>query len=136
MANGPKTPAEVIATLPEARQDSVRRLHELVRATLPDLPVEVRDGSIGYGRFHYRYASGREGDAFQVMLAANRSSISLHLLGADEDGYLAERWADRVGRAKVGKSCIRFGKIEDLDLEAVEDLLRANERAFTRNAGT
>ncbi len=132
MVDGPTTPAEVIAALPEGRQDSVRRLHELIRTTLPALPVEVRDGSIGYGPFHYRYESGREGDAFQVLLAANRSSISLHVLGADEDGYLAERWADRVGRAKVGKSCVRFGKIEDLDLDAVADLLRANEQAFAR----
>jgi ankyrin repeat protein len=136
MVDGPTTPAEVIAALPEARQASVRRLHELIRTTLPDLPVEARDGSIGYGPFHYRYASGREGEAFQVMLAANRSSISLHVLGADADGYVAERWADRVGRAKVGKSCVRFGKIEDLDLDAVTELLRANERAFAGGDGS
>lgn len=67
---------------------------------------------------------------YQVMLSANRSSVSLHVLGADDDGYLAERWADRVGRAKVGKSCIRFTRIEHLDLEAIAELLSANEQAF------
>lgn len=132
MVDGPTTPAEVIAALPEVRRDSVRRLHELIRATLPDLPVEASGSSIGYGPYHYRYASGREGDTYQVMLAANRSSISLHVLGTDAEGYLAERWADRVGRAKVGKSCVRFGTTEDLDLDAVADLLRANEQAFAR----
>jgi hypothetical protein len=74
------------------QQADIDRLHELIRDALPELD---RDAG-GYGPFHYRYASGREGDAHR---------------------------AGEFPRAKVGKSCIRFKRLDDLDLDALRDLL-------------
>ena len=78
---------------------------------------------LGYGRFHYRYASGREGDASLVALANRKQYISLDVLCADAGGYLAERYADRLPKAKIGKSCVRFKRTDDLDLDALRALL-------------
>jgi hypothetical protein len=78
---------------------------------------------IGYGRFHYRYATGREGDASLIALSSRKQYISLYVLCADAGGYLAERYADRLPRANIGKSCVRFKRVDDLDLDALRELL-------------
>jgi hypothetical protein len=107
-----------------ARREDVARLDRLIRDTLPDLDVGESDGTIGYGPFHYRYASGREGDAYRVSVASRKTGISLYVLALTEDGeYLAESRADRFPKAKVGKSCVRFKRLDDLDERALRDLL-------------
>ena len=78
---------------------------------------------LGYGRFHYRYASGREGDASLVALSSRKQYISLYVLCADERGYLAERYAERLPKASIGKSCVRFKRVSDLDADALRELL-------------
>ena len=112
-----------MAALDEPRRSEIRRLHELIRETLPDLEPNTDGGMLGYGRFHYRYASGREGDASLVALSSRKQYISLYVLCADAGGYLAERYADRMPRANIGKSCVRFKRTGDLDLDALRDLL-------------
>jgi hypothetical protein len=104
----------------DTQQADLDRLHDLIRATLPDLPAD--EG--GYGPFHYRYASGREGDAHRISVAARKNGISLYVLALTEDGqYLAESRADRFPRANVGKGCIRFKRLDDLDEAALRALL-------------
>jgi len=78
---------------------------------------------LGYGRFHYRYASGREGDASLVALSSRKNSISLYVLCADESGYLAERYVERLPKASIGKSCVRFKRTSDIDLDTLRELL-------------
>ena len=78
---------------------------------------------LGYGRFHYRYQSGREGDASLIALSSRKAHISLYVLSADEDGYLAEQYADRLGKVSVGKSCIRFKRGDDVDSDVLRELL-------------
>jgi hypothetical protein len=109
---------------PERRAD-VDRLDRLIRDTLPDLEVhESDDGGIGYGPFHYRYASGREGDAYRVSLANRKTGISLYVLALTAGGeYLAETRAAAFPKAKVGKSCVHFKRLDDLDEAALRELL-------------
>ena len=112
-----------IEGLPEGRRETVRAVHELVRDAVPDLEVRMwSEKMIGYGTYHYRYASGREGDWFPIGLANNKQYVSLYICAADEEGYLAEQNADRLGKVKVGKSCIRFNRLEDIDLAVVREL--------------
>lgn len=84
---------------------------------------------LGYGTYRYKYASGREGDAAVVALASQKNHISLYLgCATDEEGYLAERNKDRLGKVSVGRSCIRFKKIEDLDLNVAMELVKQAAR--------
>ena len=104
----------------DTKQADLDRLHALIRDAVPDLPAE--DG--GYGPFHYRYESGREGDAHRISVAARKHGISLYVLALTEDGqYLAESRAGDFPKANVGKSCIRFKRLDDLDLAALRSLL-------------
>jgi hypothetical protein len=78
---------------------------------------------LGYGRFHYRYKTGREGDASLVALASRKQYISLYVLCADENGYLAERYVERLPKASIGRSCVRFKRVADIDLGVLRELL-------------
>lgn len=119
-----KTPKQYLARLDEPRRSEVKRLDEVVQATVPKLERCIMSGMLAYGPMHYRYASGREGDAARVGIASNASAISLYVFAADEDGWLAERYRARFPKASVGKCCIRFKRVDDLDLRALKSLLR------------
>jgi len=79
---------------------------------------------LGYGPFHYRYASGREGDGCKLAIASNVSYISLYCFAADAKGYVAERYVDRLPKAGIGKACVRFKKLADLDEKALVALIK------------
>jgi uncharacterized protein DUF1801 len=109
----------------DQRAQDIERLDELIRDTLPDLEVvRESEGMIGYGPFHYRYASGREGDTYRVSVANRKAGISLYVPCVTEDGrYLAESRAHEFPKANVGKSCVRFKRLDDLDEPALRALL-------------
>jgi len=118
------TPDQYLARLEEPRRTEVARLDAVIRETLPGLERCIVSGMLAYGPVHYRYASGREGDSARVSVASNVGAISLYALAADDRGWLAERYRARLPRAKIGKACVRFKRLEDLDLEALRALLR------------
>ena len=118
-----ETPAEYIAAVDDARSADIAALDALIRTHAPDLEPVIMGGMLGYGPFHYRYASGREGDACRLSVASNASYISLYCFAADDDGYVAERYVDRLPKASIGKTCVRFKKLADLDEEALAALV-------------
>jgi hypothetical protein len=118
-------PEQYIAQLEEPRREQVGRLHELIRATVPELEPYMESGMIGYGRYHFRYATGREGDWCVLGLASHKRYISLYVTTEDgRGGYLAEGYRDRLPKADIGKSCVRFQRLDDLDQEALRELVR------------
>lgn len=123
-----KTPREYIASLEEPRKSEIARLDKLIRATVPKLKPHICAGMLAYGPFHYRYATGREGDWFKVGLASNKSYISLYCCAADERGYVAERYKKKLPGASIGKSCVRFKTVDDLDEKALKALLKETDK--------
>jgi hypothetical protein len=122
------THEEYIDGLAEPRRSELRALHELVRATVPALEPTMEFGMPGYGKYHYRYASGREGDWAVVTMASNKNYISVYVAATTEDGgYLAESYRPRLPNASIGKSCVRFKKLSDVDTEVLAELLREAE---------
>jgi Domain of unknown function (DU1801) len=115
---------DYIDSLPDERRETVRAIHERVLAEVPELDVRMWNKFIGYGRYHYRSASGREGDWFPIGLTNNKRYVSLYVCVADDDGYLAEQNAERLGKVSVGKSCIRCTRLENLDLDVAGELCR------------
>jgi hypothetical protein len=121
--NSAETPEEYIAQLEEPRRGEIRTLHELIQKLVPDLEPHMMSGMIAYGTYHYRYASGREGDWSVIALASRKQYISVYVCAADERGYLAERRKAEIPKADIGKSCIRFKKTSDIDLEVLMSVL-------------
>lgn len=134
------TVTEFLAALPEERRATMTTMHKAIRKAVPKLAPFVTAGMgtplLGYGKYRYRSASGREGEWFIVGLAAGKAYYSLHICAGGDNGYLAERHAAKLGNVKTGRSCINFKKIEDLDLAAALDLVKLAEKSGGINAVT
>ena len=125
------TPAGVQAfldALPEARRGDFQALHALIRKAAPKLLPFVHDRFLGYGAFHYRYESGREGETFRVGLMNGKQAISLYVNVVDGDLYLPEKHVADFPKASIGRSCIRFKKAADLDPVALARLMKLASR--------
>ena len=134
----PTTPSQYVASAPADRRTAMRAVHAAIRKAVPKLTPEIMMGMgsplIGYGKYHYKSASGREGDWFLIGLAAGKSHYSLHICAADKGGYLAEQNAAKLGKVKTGRSCINFKQVEDLNLDAVMALVKQAVKAGGLNA--
>jgi hypothetical protein len=127
------SPDEYIAGLDEPRRGQIARLHELIRRVVPELEPHMQSGMIGYGTYHYKYASGREGDWFVVGLASNKRYISLYVSATEGNEYVAERYKSKLPKADIGKSCIRFKKLDDVDLDVVTEVIQQGAHALRPN---
>jgi hypothetical protein len=116
-------PDEYITALDEPRRGDIRALDALIRETLPDFDRHMRSGMLGYGSYHYHYASGREGESAIVALASQKRYISLYVSCLKDGAYLAESYVERLPTASIGKSCVRFRRLADVDLDVVRQLL-------------
>lgn len=119
-----KTPTAYLASLPPDRKHVLTVLHRAIRKAAPQLKPGICHGMIGYGIGPYRTKSGCEGEWFRVGLASQKNYISLYICACSDDGYLAEQNKDRLGKVSVGKSCIRFKKLEQLNLEVAMELVK------------
>lgn len=122
----PATPAAYLAALTEPRRTELKALHAAIRQAAPRLkPHMAYSGTmIGYGPYHYKYASGREGDCPIVAISSRVQYISLYVLGCRNGQTIAEAAKARLGKVSVGKACIRFKKLADLNLPVALEVVR------------
>jgi peptidoglycan/xylan/chitin deacetylase (PgdA/CDA1 family) len=126
------TPEEFLDRIVEPRRSELVQLDTLIRAAVPQLDRVVHGGMLGYGPYHYRYPSGREGDTCVIALANQKSYISLYVNAVDAEQYLPETYADLFPKANIGRACIRVKRAADLDPASLTELLR---KAATSPAG-
>jgi len=112
-----------LAGIEEPRRSEIARVDRFIRDVAPELEVQIGK-MINYGPFRYKYASGREGEWSRVSLASQKNYISIYACAATKQGYVAELSKDTIGKASVGKSCIRFKKLDDLNLDVLRTILR------------
>ena len=135
----PPTVAEFLAALPADRRDTMTTVHKAVRKAVPKLAPVMMSGMgsspiIGYGKYHYKSSSGREGDWFVIGLTAGKSYYSLHICAVGKDGYLVEHNAAKLGKVKTGRSCINFRKLDDLNLDVAMAVVKQAEKSGGMNA--
>lgn len=120
-----KTPTEYINMIgDEDRRAEVKKLHEVIQSWVPELGPHILYGMIGYGTFHYKSRSGREGDWSVVALASQKNYISVYVCATDGKQYIAEKYKDKLPKASIGRSCIRFKKIADIDLDVLKEIIK------------
>jgi hypothetical protein len=113
---------------PERRRLDGQRLDGIFREVTGFEPVMWGPSIIGYGRYHYRYASGREGDFLATGFSPRKANLVLYIMpGYAEFGALL----DRLGKHRKGKSCLYLNKLADVD----EGVLRALIAAGLRDLG-
>jgi len=122
----PTTPNEYLASLAEPRRTELTALHQAIRKAAPKLkPYVAYNGTmLGYGPYHYKYASGREGDCPIVAVSSRAQYISLYILGSRNGKSVAGAAKSKLGKVSCGKACIRFKRLEDLNLPVALDLVR------------
>lgn len=115
----------------KARRAEIEKLHKLIRKTVPKLKPFIISGMVGYGPFHYKYASGREGDWATILLASQKNYISVYVCAAKDGKYVAEKYKKQLPKASIGRSCVRFKRVADLDEKVlVKMLLEAEKSGF------
>jgi hypothetical protein len=122
-----KTVKEYIDMIEEPRKSEVKKIDELIQKWVPNLKRHFAYNMIGYGSFHYKTRSGREGDWPVIALASQKNYISVYVCAVKDGQYIAEKNKERLGKVSVGKSCIRFKKIEDVDLKELERVIKEAE---------
>lgn len=75
---------------------------------------------VGFGDYHYKYESGREGDWFVTGFSPRKQNLTLYIM-AGFDNY--DQLLSRLGKYKTGKSCLYINKLDDVDLDVLKELV-------------
>lgn len=115
----------------EKKRDSFQ-LIELMRAWSGFEPKMWGPTIIGFGSYHYKYASGHEGDAPLIGFSPRKTEFSLYVV-ATENEKGNEKYLVDLGKFKMGKACIYFKKLSDLNLDTLEKLAKETIRYIHKN---
>jgi hypothetical protein len=121
----------------DQRRADARELCALLSEITGERPVLWASGIVGFGTYHYRYDSGREGDAPLAAFAVSSANLVVYLAGdySERD----ERLLERLGPHRTGKSCLYVKRLADIDVEVLRALVtrstkvhRVQDRAVGR----
>ena len=112
----------------ENKHNDISILHNLIRKNAPDLDPELQGKStLAFGGFDYETKSKCTGRWSRIGIMVNKTGLSLMVSGMSKDGktYILENYDKKqIGRKiSLGKSCIRFAKLDDLNLDVVEKII-------------
>ena len=104
---------------PKKREDA--RAVAALMAEITGAPAQMWGASIvGFGRYRYRYASGRKGEFFKAGFSPRKQALTLYIMpGFSKYGGLLEK----LGRHRLGKSCLYIKRLADIDLEVLRELV-------------
>lgn len=117
------------------KREDARVLDALFRKVTGEEPRMWGPTIIGYGEYHYKYASGHEGDMCRSGFSPRKAKHSLYLMGGYCDEVTSaknEELLGKLGKYSQGKACLYINKLADVDLAVLEDLLRVNWEAMNR----
>ena len=102
---------------PRRRADA-RQLLALMRAVTGEPPKMWGSSIVGFGSYHYRCASGREGDSLVVGFSPRKQNLVVYIMpGFSDYGSLL----GKLGKFRTGKSCLYVNKLDDIDLGLLEN---------------
>ena len=116
-------PLDFIASVehPGRKADALRLL-DIMKDVTGDEPRMWGPSIIGFGTYHYKYESGREGDAPLAGFSPRKAQMVVYLLGGYEERFPKE--LARIGKYKPGNACFYFSKLDDIDEDILRDLIR------------
>jgi hypothetical protein len=124
-----------ITSQPEPKRSDMQELHQLILQVLPGCKLWFDNGknsenktvsnpNIGYGFYTIKYADGKTREFFQIGLSANKTGISVYILGITDKTYLAQTFGKEIGKASVTGYCIKFNKLKDINTDVLEAAIR------------
>jgi len=133
-----------ITSQPEPKRSDMQALHHHILQVLPGCKLWFDNGknsenrtvsnpNIGYGFYTIKYADGKTRDFFQIGMSANKTGISIYILGIKDKTYLAQNYGKELGKASVTGYCIKFNKLKDINLNILEAAIRYGVEATSEN---
>lgn len=124
-----------LTSQPEPKRSDMEALHRIILEVKPACKLWFLDGrdgagkivsnpNIGYGLHTMNYADGTTREFYQIGLSANKTGISVYILGIEDKKYLAEAYGKELGKASVTGYCIRFKTLKDINIEILEAAIR------------
>lgn len=119
-----KTVTGYLAAVPKERKDAITFLHQFIQKTAPKLKPHFAYNMLGYGSFPYRNYKKELIEWPVIAMANQKNYISIYVCAMEKGQYVAEIYKKEMGKVSVGKSCIRFNKIEHLNLPALKKVIQ------------
>ena len=92
----------------------------LLKEVTGEKPVMWGPGIVGFGTYHYKYASGREGDSMRIGFSPRKTALTLYIM----PGFRRyDEHMNKLGKYKTGKSCLYIKKLEDVDAGVLRQLV-------------
>ncbi len=103
------------------RREDARVVLAMMRRVTGEEPEMWGPSIVGFGRYRYKYDSGREGEWMLTAFAPRKSALTVYIMPgfSQYDGLMA-----RLGKHRTGKSCLYINKLDDVDLEVLAELVR------------
>ena len=128
------TTADVLEFLAQLENDRQRHdsetLIELMRKISDEPPVMWGPAIIGFGSYHYKYESGREGDMPIIAFSPRKGKLTLYLT---DDGTRYPDIRERLGKHTISKVCLYINKLADIDLKVLEELIETAYKDVSTN---
>jgi len=126
---------EYIASQPEPKRSDMQELHRIILQVIPACKLWFLDGknsegktvsnpNIGYGTRNHKYADGTIREFYQIGLSANKTGVSVYILGIEDKKFLAETYGKELGKASVTGYCIRFKTLKDINTDVLAAAIR------------
>jgi hypothetical protein len=129
-----KTNASVTAFLKSVADDDRRKdcqtLVRIMKAAVGTPPKMWGTSIVGFGHYHYKYASGRENDWFLAGFSPRKQDLTLYIM-AGFDRY--DALMAKLGKHKTGKSCLYIKRLADVDVAVLQELISASVKHMTAN---
>ena len=122
---GPESvPAFLKAIEDDQRRTDAQALHAMMTRVTGEKPRLWAGSMIGFGQYHYRYPTGREGDALLTGFSPRSREFSIYLMGCyfPETAKRTAALLKRLGKHRMGKACLYVKRLEDIDMAVLEEL--------------
>ena len=126
---------QYIISQPEPKRSDMQALHHIILELKPSCKLWFLDGkdmdnktvsnpNIGYGLQILKYADGKTREFYQIGISANKTGISVYILGISDKNYLAKTYGSKIGNASVTGYCIKFKTLKDINIEILETAIQ------------
>lgn len=119
-----KTVNEYLDSVPQDRKDIINFLHDFIQKSAPNLKPYLAYNMLGYGTFPYLNYKKEMINWPIIALANQKNYLSIYICALSDGKYLAEKYKNDLGKVSVGKSCIRFKNISDLNLSTLKKIIK------------
>jgi len=113
----------------QTRRDCFKIL-EIMRKASKAEPGMWGSSIVGFGNYHYKYASGREGDWFIIGFSPRKQNLTLYFMGGFE-GH--EALLKRLGKHSLGKGCLYIKRLEDVDIKVLEEFVTKSVKRMAKS---